>query len=156
MSSSDNNSSNNSTDSSNKESWNDRVNRFLATGHAHLHASVATAVDGINAGLAAAEKMTVQVRAPVHRAWQQASAVEEQVESQLAVVYKRRHEIGPQIVAGGALTGGVLSMIRRRSIFRFLSGSILFGGLTYVAVYEPIPIKKIPQLIKEQFQPKEK
>ena len=138
------------------ESWNERVNRFMSTGYAHLHASVASAVDGINAGLAAAEKATVKIRAPVNQAWQKVSDVEQQLEKQMNIVYKRRSEIGPQVVAGSALAGGLLALIRRRSIFRFGGGAVLAGGLAYITVFEPIPIKKIPALIKEQFQPSEK
>lgn len=138
------------------ESWNERVNRFMATGYAHLHSSVATMVDSVNAGLAATEKATVKVRAPVNQAWEKASDFEQKLEKQMNVLYKRRNEIGPQVVAGSALVGGLLSMIRRRSIFRFVGGSVLAGGLAYITVFEPIPIKKIPALIKEQFQPSEK
>lgn len=113
-------------------------------------------VDSVNAGLAATEKATVKVRAPVNQAWEKASDFEQKLEKQMNVLYKRRNEIGPQVVAGSALVGGLLSMIRRRSIFRFVGGSVLAGGLAYITVFEPIPIKKIPALIKEQFQPSEK
>ena len=138
------------------ETWNERVNRFMATGHAHLHASVATAVDALNGGLAAAEQTTRQVQAPVSRAWDQASAAEQQLETQLNGLYKRRNELGPQMVGGAALAGGLLNFLRKRSVFRFASGAIVMGGLAYVTVYEPIPVKRIPSMVMEQFQPKEK
>ena len=146
----------NNDDKTPTESWNDRVSRFMATGYAHLHASVATAVDGINAGLASVEKATLKIRAPVNQAWQKASEAEQQLGKQIHDLHKRRNEIGPQVVAGSALAGGLFSMIRRRSVFRFVGESVLFGGLAYITVYEPFLIKKIPALVKEQFQPSEK
>lgn len=138
------------------ETWKERMDRFMATGYAHLHTSVATAVDGLNSGLASAEKATLKIRAPVNQVWQKASDLEQQVEKQMNAVYKRRNEIGPQVIAGSAMAGGLLALLRRRSVFRFVGGSVLAGSLAYVAVYEPIPIKKIPTLIQEQFQPSEK
>lgn len=134
------------------ESWNDRVNRFLATGHAHLHASVASMVDGVNQGLAAAEKTAKKVQAPVNQAWQKVSTVEQNVEAQLNALHQRRKEIGPQVVAGSGVAGGLLSMIPRRSIFRMIGGAVLGGGLAYIVTYEPIPVKKIPDMIMDQFQ----
>ena len=75
------------------------------------------------------------------------------MESQLRAVYKRRNEVGPQIVGGAALTGGLLNWLRRRSVLRFASGAVLAGGLAYVTVYEPIPVKRIPSMVMEQLQP---
>ena len=152
MSSSSSSSDNDNKSPTEKESWNDRVNRFLATGHAHLHASVAAMVDGMNQGLAGAEKTAKKVQAPVNQAWQQASAWEQKVEAQMNVLYQKRDEIGPQVVAGSAVAGGLLSLIRKRSIFRLMGGAVLTGGLAYIVTYEPIPIKRIPDMIMDQFQ----
>mmetsp|Transcript_7638 Transcript_7638/g.14870 ORF Transcript_7638/g.14870 Transcript_7638/m.14870 type:complete len:161 (-) Transcript_7638:262-744(-) len=147
-----NSSENDKSPTDKEESWNDRVNRFVATGHAHLHASVASLVDGMNQGLAAAEKSVKKVQAPVNQAWHQASALEQKVEAQMDALYRKRSEIGPQVVAGSAVVGGLLSLIRKRSIFRFMGGAVLTGGLAYIVTYEPIPVKRIPDMIMDQFQ----
>ena len=145
-----------SDDKAPKESWSERVQRFMATGHAHLHASVASAVDGLNRGLVAAEESTLKIRAPVNQAWRQASDIEKQVEHQLHNVYQKRHEIGPQAVGGAALAGGLLAQVRRRSVLGFVTGSVLGASLAYLAVYEPLPVKKIPDLVLEQLHLKGK
>jgi len=150
-SSNSNSNDNNDKSPTDKESWNDRMDRFFTTGYAHLHASVATFVDGVNQGLATMERTTKSVQAPVKQGWQRASTLERRVEDQMNALYQRRDEIGPQVVAGSAVAGGLIPLIRRRGIFRMVGGALFTGGLAYIAVYEPIPIKRIPDMIMDQF-----
>lgn len=144
-----------SSTSSTSESFNDRVNRFLTTGHAHLHASVAVAVDGVNAGLAVTEKtFKTKIQAPVNQAWHQATEVEQKVASQMDYLHKNRHEYGPIAIGGTAAAGGAIALLRGRGMPRTALTAALFGGIAYVAVYEPLPIRQIPELVRKQFQQK--
>lgn len=143
---------NNSNDDDNvKESWNQRANRFLTTGRLHLHAQVAAAVDATNAGLAAAQETAVtKIQAPVGRAWQQATAVQARAEAQMDYLHRHRHEYGGAAVGGTAATAGVLSRLRGRGTPRAVATALLTGGVAYVAVYEPVPVRKIPDLVRDQ------
>lgn len=140
-----------------KESWNERINRFFATGHSHLHASVASAVDGINSGLAAVEETTKnKIGAPVKKIWHTATEAEHKVETQMDYLYKHRYEYGPAAVGGTAVAAAAVTKLRGRGLPRTALMATLAGGLAYVAVYEPIPVRQIPEMIKNQLQPKEK
>ena len=134
---------------------NERVNRFLTTGYTHLHASVASAVDAVNSGLSVAEETTkIQIQAPVKQAWQQGKALEKQLEDKMDLFYKHRHQYGPPVVAGTAATVGLLTVLRGRGMPRAVLGAALAGGVAYICVYEPLPIRQIPTLIMDQIQTK--
>jgi hypothetical protein len=143
---------NNNNNNDVPETSTERVQRFLATGHAHLHASVATAVAGVNTALAQTQAATARVRAPVTQAWQHVVDVEHTVEQQVRVLYQRRHEYGPQTVGGTAAAGGLIALLRRRGPLRIASGAALAGGFAYLVVYEPIPLHKLPERFKAGVQ----
>lgn len=46
-------------------------------------------------------------------------------------------------------------MIRRLSIFHMIGGAIMGGDLAYIVTYEPVSIKKIPDMIMNQIQRKQ-
>jgi hypothetical protein len=150
----------NNESSSPKESRTERSERFMATGQAHLHASVTRVVEMVNSGLASMEQSTRNIQAPIVQGWRTASTWEQKLEHQLNVhVYQRRHEIGPQLVVGTTVAGGTLTALlsrRRPRTLAFVSGSIVMGTIAYLTVYEPLPIKRIPDLVLEQLHLKKK
>jgi 2-methylcitrate dehydratase PrpD len=63
-------------------------------------------------------------------------------------VYERRHEFGPHLVVGSALTIGGLVALRRGRFSGAISGA-LTAGLTYVTLYELTPLDDLSDLFRK-------
>lgn len=104
----------------------------------HIHA----AVEATNKFLATVQDTTESIRAPIVKGLHSVESGGSRVATKAMHVYERRHEFGPYLVAGSAVTVGGIVSFRRGRIPGALMG-IMTGGLAYLAVYESIPLQDI-------------
>ncbi|ACI65725.1 predicted protein [Phaeodactylum tricornutum CCAP 1055/1] len=104
------------------------------------------AVEATNRLLASLETTTDSVSKPLAKGVKKVEQEGSYLAGQVMRVYERRYEYGPHLVAGSALAVGGLMTLRRGKILGAASAA-LSGGLAYVAVYEPIPLQDMPDLI---------
>jgi hypothetical protein len=114
-----------------------------------LRKTIHETVVATNGFLGSLEKTTGEMSQPIV----QGLKVVEQEASYLASkglhVYERRHEFGPHLVVGSALTIGGLVALRRGKF----SGAIaagLTGGLTYVTLYELTPLDDLSDFFRKK------
>lgn len=114
---------------------------------AALKASVKSGVDVTNQMLATMEEKTTEIRAPIIKGWKTAQEEGDKVATHLWHFYERRHEYGPHIVGGSAVTMGAWTALRRKSLIAGAVSALLTSGIAYAIVYEPIPLQDIPDMI---------
>jgi hypothetical protein len=111
-----------------------------------LRKGVRQSVAAANSLLASLEKTTAKFNQPITNGLRAVEYESSIVASKAWHVYERRHEFGPHLVLGSAvLVGGVVGLRRGR-----LSAALSAAGtgtLTYIAIYEPIPLEEIPDLL---------
>ena len=112
-----------------------------------LKTSVKLGVDATNQMLANLEEKTVEFRTPVLKGLETVQQKADSASTHMWYVYERRHEYGPHIVGGSALTMGALTALRRRSRVAGAVSAILAGGIAYAIVYESIPLQDIPDMV---------
>ncbi|KAL7576949.1 hypothetical protein ACA910_006706 [Epithemia clementina (nom. ined.)] len=112
-----------------------------------LKSSVKSGVDATNRMLATVEETTAQVRAPIVSGMQTVQEEGNKAATHLWHMYERRHEYGPHIVGGSALTMGTLTALRRKSRVAGAVSALLAGGIAYAIVYEPIPLQDLPDMV---------
>lgn len=117
-----------------------------------LRSGIHQSVDATNRILATLEMETKKVSRPVVSGLKNVEHEGSYLASQTMRMYERRREFGPHIVLGSAAVVGSLAMLRRGRISAVLSG-VLAGGAAYMAVYNPLPLADVPDLIFGRKEP---
>lgn len=124
----------------------DTASELVKQVHNTLRKSIHESVGAANKMLAALETTSSELSQPLAKGL---SAVEQQGSSAATTawhVYERRHEFGPYLVLGSAFTVGGITALRRGRFPGVFSGAVT-AGMAYVAIYEPIPLEDIPDLL---------
>mmetsp|Transcript_91 Transcript_91/g.387 ORF Transcript_91/g.387 Transcript_91/m.387 type:complete len:168 (+) Transcript_91:89-592(+) len=108
-----------------------------------LKQGVKSAVESTNDALAKVEETTISIQTPVLESIKTAEEQGSLLASQGMRLYDRRHEYGPYIVGASAVAVGGLAALRGGRLPGVLAAA-LAGGVSYAAVYEPVPLPDLP------------
>jgi len=111
-----------------------------------LKASIRNSVEATNRTLASLEEKSREVSQPVVKGLKTVEEEGSYVATKAIHAYERRHEFGPHIVVGTAFLAGSVVALRRGRIAGVFS-SILGGGAAYLAIYPPISLEELPDVI---------
>lgn len=111
-----------------------------------LRMGIHAAVETTNQVLAQLEQTQQRVRDTLQEPIHKTMHVGQQVSEQIDTLYVRRHEYGPYLVGGSALLFGGFMALRRGRLPGALAGT-LAGGAAYVAIYDPIALDDVPDLL---------
>jgi hypothetical protein len=114
-----------------------------------LRKSIHETVVATNGFLGSLEKTTGEISQPLVQGLKVVEHEASYLASKGLHVYERRHEFGPHLVVGSALTVGGLVALRRGRFSGAISGA-LTAGLTYVTLYELTPLDDISDLFRER------
>ena len=102
-----------------------------------IHRGCKWTVDTTNTMLKQLEVATKNVQKPVTTVVETLEHYGTLVATQSRIVYERRHEFAPYYVAGATVGLGGIMALRRGRIPGVIIG-VLAGGITYMALYEPL------------------
>jgi hypothetical protein len=102
-----------------------------------IHQGCKWTVDTTNAALGKLQVATKSAQKPVTTVVEECEKYGTMAATQCRIVYERRHEFAPYYVAGATLGVGGLSALRRGRVTGVMLGA-LAGGITYMALYEPL------------------
>ena len=111
-----------------------------------LRANIRKSVDATNQVLATLEEKSHVVSRPMVKGLKTAEEEGSYVAAKAIHAYERRHEFGPHIVVGTALIAGGIMALRRGRVAGVFS-CILGGGAAYLAIYPPISLEEVPDVI---------
>jgi hypothetical protein len=94
-------------------------------------------VDTTNVALGQIEGVTKNIQKPVSTAMEELEKFGTKAATQCRIVYERRHEFAPYYVAGATVGVGGIAALRRGRVPGVVLGA-LAGGITYMALYEPL------------------
>jgi hypothetical protein len=114
-----------------------------------LRKSIHETVVATNGFLGLLEKTSGELSQPLGKGLKTVEHEGSNLASKAFLVYERRHEFGPHLVVGSALTIGGLVALRRGRFSGAISGA-LTGGLTYVTLYELTPLDDISDLFRKK------
>jgi hypothetical protein len=110
-----------------------------------LRKSIHETVVATNGLLGSLEKTSGEISQPLVKGLKIVEHEGSNMASRAFHVYERRHEFGPHLVVGSALTIGGLVALRRGRFSGLFSGA-LTAGLTYVTLYELTPLDSLSNL----------
>jgi hypothetical protein len=113
-----------------------------------LRKSIHETVVATNGFLGSLEKTSGEISQPLVQGLKVVEHEASSLASKGFHVYERRHEFGPHLVVGSALTIGGLVALRRGKVSGAVSGA-LTAGLTYVTLYELTPLEDISDLFRK-------
>lgn len=114
-----------------------------------LRKSIHESVAATNGFLGSLEKKTGEMSQPLVQGLKVVEHEGSFLLSKAYHVYERRHEFGPYLVVGSALTIGGLVTLRRGRFSGAISGA-LTAGLTYVTLYELTPMDDLSDLFRKK------
>jgi hypothetical protein len=114
-----------------------------------LRKSIHETVVATNSFLGSLEKTSGEISEPLVKGLKSVEHEGSNLASKAFHVYERRHEFGPHLVIGSALTIGGLVALRRGRFPGAISGA-LTAGLTYVTLYELTPLDDLSDLLRKR------
>jgi hypothetical protein len=102
-----------------------------------IHQGCKWTVETTNTALGQLQVATKNVQKPVTTVMEEFEKYGTKAATQCRIVYERRHEFAPYYVVGATLGVGGISAWRRGRVPGVVLGA-LAGGITYMALYEPL------------------